>query len=229
VDRGYATFDQTYRMEKGDLVVERTVVILKRKVPKTEWKDYNAFARDIGAESGENYISLNAHTQENAGQNTPQLATSEALARAGQEETQGDWESARKTLNNLKATDPWTPYLMSMLGGIAKHDGKPDEAIQDYEAELTNHPDAPTKIVTQLANLYLSQQRYRDEETLLRKYEDRNDDYLFSMLVNAQIRSGNDAAALTTLQGIMATHPDAPTFKECWPVCCTGHIATRKP
>lgn len=213
VDRGYATFDQTYRMEKGDLVVERTVVILKRKVPKTQWKDYNAFTRDIGAESGENYISVNAHPQENTPQNAPRSATSEALARAGEEETQGDWESARRTLNNLKATDPRTPYLMSMLGGIAKRDGRSDEAIQDYETELTNHPDAPTTIVTQLANLYLSQQRYTDEETLLRKYEDRNDDYILSMLVNAQIRSGDDAAALTTLRGIMATHPDDPTFQ----------------
>ncbi len=213
VDRSYATFDQTYRMEQGDLVVERTFAVLKRKVPKAEWQDYYAFTKDIGAENGEKYISLNARPQENINPGTPRFAASEALATARQEETQGDWESARKTLNNLKAVDPSYPNLMSMLGVIANHDGKTSDAIQDYENELTNHPNAPTTTIGQLANLYLSQHRYKDEETLLRRYEDRNDDYIYSLLVNAQIRSGDNAAALATLQDIMATHPDDTTFQ----------------
>ena len=58
VKRGYATFDKTYRMDKGALVVERKVVILKRKIAKTEWKDYLAYLKETGVDSGENYIPL---------------------------------------------------------------------------------------------------------------------------------------------------------------------------
>ena len=62
--------------------------------------------------------------------------------------------------------------------------------------------------MTILASLYVSAKRYDDAETLLRKYFDRNDPTLFTTLAHAQTRSGNDAAALATLQGALATHPD---------------------
>ena len=58
--RDYASFDQTYRIDKGELIVERTVVILKKNVPKADWKDYYAYTKALGAESGESYISLTA-------------------------------------------------------------------------------------------------------------------------------------------------------------------------
>ncbi len=36
----YATFDETYRFEKGTLYAERRVEILKETVPVAEWKSY---------------------------------------------------------------------------------------------------------------------------------------------------------------------------------------------
>jgi tetratricopeptide (TPR) repeat protein len=212
VDRSFTTYDQTYRLDKDQLIIERKVVMRKNKVPKSDWKDYYAFTRDIGAEHEEPYIALTSPGHENGEQTVMATAASEALSKAGVEMDRGQWEVAQQTLNQVKATAPDTPYLMSMLGGLAQRNGHSDEAIRDYEAEVTHHPDAATRIVTQLANLYLAQKRYQDEEALLRKYTDRNDDYIYSMLVNAQIRSGDDAGALTTLQGIMATHPNDRSF-----------------
>ena len=58
VKRDYATFDKTYRMDKSELICERKVVILKKKVPKADWKDYAAYLKSTGVEEGENYISL---------------------------------------------------------------------------------------------------------------------------------------------------------------------------
>ena len=58
VKRSYATFDKTYRLEKGTLVMERKVVILKKKIAKAEWKDYVAYLKETGAEEGENYVPL---------------------------------------------------------------------------------------------------------------------------------------------------------------------------
>lgn len=62
VKRDYATFDKTYRLENGKLTVERKLVIVKRKVPQSDWKDYYAYIKAVGMEDGESYISLYAAT-----------------------------------------------------------------------------------------------------------------------------------------------------------------------
>lgn len=204
VNRDYATFDQTYRVEKDELIVDRTVVILKKKIPNTRWEDYNTYTKAIGMEAGEDYISLN--TLSGMPGSSTELET--IMRQARELELKEKWDAAREMLNQVKEQDPKAPYIMSMIGFIASHDGKPEEAIHDYEAEVLNHPDTSNGIVTQLANLYSSQKRYADAESLLRKYLDRNDPTLFVALAYAQARSGNDAAALATLQGALATNPD---------------------
>jgi tetratricopeptide (TPR) repeat protein len=201
VKRDYASFDQTYRVEKDELIIERTVVILKKKVAKADWKDYNAFTKAIGLETGESYISLN-------GPGAIETAIPNAMAAAGTEMKEGNWERARQMLDEAKRRDPTTPYLMTMLGYLAYHDGKRDEAIQDYEAELKNYPESPTPTVMTLASFYTSAKRYDDAESLLRKYVDRNDVGITNTLAYVQTLSGKDTAALATLQGALASHPD---------------------
>jgi len=256
VKRDYASFDQTYKVEKDELIIERTVVILKQKVARANWKDYYAYTKAIGAESGENYISLTAPPiplpeiaspkisglpknvepkpadtssspadQGSASTATPaakaesdaqamaefeaQWAMLGAMMKAARDlELDGKWDAARAMLNEVKSKDPDHPYVMSMLGFIARHDKKPDEAIQDYETEVKRNREVSSSIVTELASLYVSQKRYADAEALLRKYLERNDSILFTELAYAQTRSGDDASALTTLRGALAGHPD---------------------
>ena len=57
VKTDFATFDKTYRFDGKDLIVERTIVVLHDKLPKAEWKRYQAFTKDIGI-SGETWIQL---------------------------------------------------------------------------------------------------------------------------------------------------------------------------
>ncbi len=57
VKTDFATFDKTYRFDGKQIVAERTIVILKNKVPKADWKLYQAFTKDISL-SGENWIQL---------------------------------------------------------------------------------------------------------------------------------------------------------------------------
>ena len=57
VKTDFATFDKTYHFDGKDLMVERTIVVLHDKLPKTEWKRYQAFTKDIGI-SGETWIQL---------------------------------------------------------------------------------------------------------------------------------------------------------------------------
>jgi len=57
VKTDFATFDKTYRFDGQELVAERTVVVLKSKLPKADWKEYEKFTKDIGL-SGEAWIQL---------------------------------------------------------------------------------------------------------------------------------------------------------------------------
>ncbi len=57
VKTDFATFDKTYRFDGHQIVVERSVVILKQKLPKADWKRYQSFTKDIGL-SNESWIQL---------------------------------------------------------------------------------------------------------------------------------------------------------------------------
>ena len=53
----FATFDKTYHFDNSEIVAERIIVVLKKKVDKAEWKQYLAFTNDISL-SGEAWIQL---------------------------------------------------------------------------------------------------------------------------------------------------------------------------
>ena len=57
VKTDFATFDKTYRVDNGEIIAEREIVILKNKIPKGDWKTYLTFTKDISL-SGENWIQL---------------------------------------------------------------------------------------------------------------------------------------------------------------------------
>lgn len=57
VKTGFATFDKTYRFDGNDIVVERTITVLKKKVASSESKAYQSFTMDISLE-GEAWIQL---------------------------------------------------------------------------------------------------------------------------------------------------------------------------
>ena len=53
----FATFDKTYRFEGNEIVAERKVVVLKRKIAAADWKNYKQFTTDISLNS-EAWIQL---------------------------------------------------------------------------------------------------------------------------------------------------------------------------
>ena len=57
VKTDFATFDKTYRFANKEIVVERTIVVLKKKISKSDWKRYQSFTKDISLQS-EPWIQL---------------------------------------------------------------------------------------------------------------------------------------------------------------------------
>jgi tetratricopeptide (TPR) repeat protein len=57
VKTDFATFDKTYRFDGHEILAERTIVVLKSKLPKEDWKLYQSFRKNAGLE-GETWIQL---------------------------------------------------------------------------------------------------------------------------------------------------------------------------
>jgi tetratricopeptide (TPR) repeat protein len=53
----FATFDKTYRFDGKEITAERTIVVLKEKVAKGDWKSYQKFTNDVSVD-GEAWIQL---------------------------------------------------------------------------------------------------------------------------------------------------------------------------
>jgi len=53
----FATFDKSYRFDGKEIVIERTVIVLKKKVAKADWKQYQSFTNDISL-NDEKWIQL---------------------------------------------------------------------------------------------------------------------------------------------------------------------------
>ncbi|HEX8713237.1 MAG TPA: DUF3857 domain-containing protein, partial [Terracidiphilus sp.] len=79
VKTDFATFDKTYKYEKGEIIAERNIVVLKDKVPKADWKSYEKFTKDISL-SGESWIQLIAPEKTAAAQNSTTILSSSGNA-----------------------------------------------------------------------------------------------------------------------------------------------------
>lgn len=66
----FATYDKTYRFEDGQVIVDRTIVILKKQIAKEDWKAYQTFTKDIGL-ANEPWIPLLPPSKSFAKQNIP--------------------------------------------------------------------------------------------------------------------------------------------------------------
>ena len=222
VKRDYATYDKTYRLADGKLVVDRTVAVKQHKLAKAQWKDYLAFQKAIGMDDGEPYIvliapsgsskqALSSHpdlTVQAVAPHALNMSALKLLQEAESAEKRNDWDGARKDLDEAFKIDPQTPYLMSMLGWLAIRDHKPDEAIADLKAELREHPDANSGIVMLLVNTYVQQKRFDDALALLQSYSDRKDKLIPSALARVQLQKGDQEAAFQATQKFAADYPD---------------------
>ncbi len=220
VKRDYATFDKTYRFDKGVLKVDRKVVILKKKIAKAEWKDYYAYTKSIGMQDGETYITLlqsaakpadkasNAPTEH--GQPVPPADTDaqQLMKEAVTAMQAGDPAKEAALLEQIRAAHPDYAYVMSMLGVLAINAGHVDEGIQDLKLELKSHPDANANIPLILAATYVKQQRNADAIALLKSFSERNDLRISTTLAGIQRLNDDNQGALDTLQAAISAHPD---------------------
>ena len=234
----FATFDKTYRYENNEVVVERTIVILKRKVAKADWKKYQEFTKNIsldneawiqlfrpskpltvrtdGAKSKDSDTKTSAKTTQGepakSGGNAspPEASVKELLNEAVEKVRTGDWDRARELLNQMKQKDPKAHGLWAELGFIAQNsDHNLDEAKADYRKELAIESDNEWT-VNALSQLELRTGDSTAARQTVHNYLDSHPENVRMALYLSSLQSAaNDIeGALKTLEDAAAHNPD---------------------
>jgi tetratricopeptide (TPR) repeat protein/transglutaminase-like putative cysteine protease len=148
----YATWDVTYRFDKGVMYSERRVEVLQEKVPVAEWKSYSKFAEkvEIGDEQYLQLVRNEVPKPKSNGKSEANAVSSGALS--GDAATlvkdayiaiaRRDFKGAEPMLDSAKEINPKQARLWSTYGYLSFQRGEMETAIVDYKKELELHPDA---------------------------------------------------------------------------------------
>jgi tetratricopeptide (TPR) repeat protein len=162
----YASYDMTYRFEKGTVYTERRIEILKEKVPAADLKVYKKWANDADL-GNETYIQLTRTAASPAGSAAGEKAKDGGSGAGGSKpESDGppivsatnaeatrlvqaawssmqqkDFDAATKSLDQVKALNPEQAWLWMGYGLLALQHNAYPEALDDLKKELKLHPE----------------------------------------------------------------------------------------
>jgi tetratricopeptide (TPR) repeat protein len=159
----WATYDMTYRFEKGTIYTERKIVVLEPKVAAADWKAYKKWTDAISL-GMENYIVLKPGA---GGKVTvaPKVSVNnervqELMKQLSAEYEQKDVKGMERDLKEVRSLDPKARRLWAWEGALAWLYGKTNEAIADDRKELALYPDE----VDRWAAIVWYQGRQNDKE-----------------------------------------------------------------
>jgi transglutaminase-like putative cysteine protease/tetratricopeptide (TPR) repeat protein len=199
----YATYDETYRFEKGTIYAERRIGVLKQKVPVAELKVYKQWANDADLGS-EMYIQLVRHDAEAAQATTatadPKSITdvSKLLQNAYDDIGKMDLYNAKDLLDQARKLSPDHEFLWSGMGYLGFRNGNMTEAMTDYKKELELHPAAFKRMYPAIIQLQLVMHQRTDAMDSLRAWAkaDPVDPTPVVQLLNLLVEDGNGRTAV---------------------------------
>jgi len=235
----FATFDETYRFQDGTLYSERKLVVLRPRLPVSEWPEYKKFQKDAGL-GQETFIQLIRHTGASStgasspgAAATPPVTTYNAQAAKLVDEAResigkGDTDHALTVLNQAKGINPQQRDLWGTYGYRAYDLGMTSEAIEDYTKELTFHPDS-TWVYGPLSHEYYVSGNHEQSIATLRQWiasEPKNPDPP-SMLIGVLASSNdNQAAVKIGTEALKNVEPDNPKIGELQLALANVQVAT---
>lgn len=218
----FASVDMTYRLENGDFIVERQIVVAMSKVPTTFWEEYRKFAKDISLGDVE-WIQLTSMASAGAGAHPPRPGESnpdaEGLIHQAQElERQREWKAVLEKLDEAKKLNPEQAYLWSNYGYVAMSENRPEEAADDFRHELAHHPEEA--FVAKLFARFLVRRSLRDEAiSVLQSSFDRDpsEPQVAGMLAGLQANK-NLNQAIATLHKAIEAKPQGQLMSQLAPL-----------
>jgi len=185
VKTDFITFDKTYSFDGKELTIERTVVYLKKKLPKSDWKRYQTFTKDIGLAS-EPWIQLippaRAAIGSVSGTTIPVPIT-------------------KAPLKNAKPSANSGPIVVQ----LPSSDSRPP--ARDTENQTDN---ATVDDLIRSAAQHIMSRDFEGAKALLDKVKQKNPQQvnLSSMYGTIALMEGKTAEAILAMQSEVAAHPD---------------------
>jgi tetratricopeptide (TPR) repeat protein len=120
-----------------------------------------------------------------------------------------DFTGARQKLDEAEAIDTQQIYLWANYGALALAENKPDEAIDNLQHELINHPDE-YKVSTLLVQVQVQQHKSQDAIATLQKAlaADPANGSATGSLGSLLFASGDYPAVEKLARGTLTTHPN---------------------
>jgi len=226
----FATYDLTYRFEKGTLYAERRLVVLKERVPAEEWKSYKKWqdAISIGLENyiqltrtgdsgdGGKKVTVPADKSDSGDTTVPtDISAEKLIQQAGQALKDMDMAEAKKLLDQANKVNPSQRGLWAAYGAVAMALGERNEAIKDLARELSAHPDMVV-VYPMLTSLHQQGNDNAASEATLRRWiaADTLDARPVTMLMAMLYQDGKYADALLVGDAAMKQLSDEQTKDE---------------
>jgi tetratricopeptide (TPR) repeat protein len=234
----YATYDETYRFDKGTVYTERKIEVLQEKVPVADWKAYKKWADTVDL-GNELYIQLTGmggksspvkapekaegKTAEkpasNVAEKEPERETGNAgtsnteaeklIAAAYQAVQRRDLDTATAKLDQAKALNPEQAWLWTAYGYVELQRFQLPTAVEDFQKELKYHPDTYAAYAP-LAQAQKTLDRRKEARATLEKWEDVQKDspQPASMLAAMLLEDEDAAGAVAVAEAALARLPD---------------------
>jgi tetratricopeptide (TPR) repeat protein len=226
----YASYDETYRIEKGTVYAERRIEVLTEKVPVAEWKTYKKWV-DNWDLTHDRWIQLLSNEKKSSTEEREATGVVAAIAATGEKGSpataadnseaakliqtareagvRNDLTTAKAKLDEAKALNPEQSWLWSMYGFLEFKRGEPSAAIVDYQKELSLHP-ALTGVYETLMQTQLMVGKRVDAEETLRRWAAVQPEEATptSQLTNMLLEDKNGAGAVEALEAGIARLPE---------------------
>ena len=208
VKTDFATFDKSYRYENSEIIAERKIVILRRKVAKADWKKYQEFTKSIGTD-GESWIQLFRPAK------TITIKTDETKLKPAVAAGEVKVLKAEPVKTVDEKSNPVTPTDMPVatLMNQAMEHVKAGEWEPAREAlNQVKSKDPKTKgLWSELGYIAQFSDHNIDEAKADYKKELANQpdfEWTVNALAQLQLQTGESAAARQTLHNYLELHPD---------------------
>jgi tetratricopeptide (TPR) repeat protein len=209
----YATFDESYRLEKGTLYAERRVEFLKETVPVADWKSYKEWI-DKWDLTDERWVQLvtdgnKAATGSGVSRKPSNAEAAKLIESAYTEVESHDIDKAKADLDRAKELNPDEPYLWSTYGYYHYQLGAMNSAVQDYKKELATYPERISVYETLVSAEGMLNQKKEMKATLAEwAAADTRDPRPSATLAEILLQDGDNAQAVTTAKAAIARLPE---------------------